>query len=273
MERSTRGLIRGLAIALGGVMLGGVMFGAAALSPASAQQAPTIAPGPFDITVTATILGASAPIDADATAVTTNQGNYTHGVVVTWNGSADVVLDDERFTQHVSAQVGAGDLVIAGRGCGADWSDAEAQVTHICTADYQVVEVSPGESHEYPVTIYPVVGPLLLEPGTYVIDQVVNWWTPGAEAQQEQATVRLTYQVQEAGTQGTFVPAPAASGVTMATWTGGPASDLPQADSFWVTVDGQWVPYVPTAPAFAQADFMALFPGEIPAGTVILVVR
>ena len=268
MKRWNRRLIGGLAFALGGVMLG-----VAALNPASAQQTPTITSGPFDITVTATVIGANAPIEAAGTAVTPVDGRYAHGVVVTWNGSADAVLGDERFTHHVTALGSAGDLVTAGRGCGADWSEADAQVIHICTADYQVVEVSPGDSHEYPVTIYPVVGPLTLQAGTYVVDQAVAWWAPGADGQQQQATVRLTYQVREAGTQGTFVPAPAASGVTMATWTGGPSSDLPPADSFWVTADGRFVPYTPSAPAFANASFDALFPVEIHAGTIMLIVR
>jgi len=263
MQRLQRRIIRGLAFALGGVMLG-----VATLNPASAQQAPV-----FNITVTATVLGADAPIDAEATAVTAVTGGYTHGVIVTWNGDADAVLDDERFTHHVSALSGDGDLVTAGRGCGADWAEAEQEVVHICTMDFQSVEVSPGDSHEYPVNIHPVVGPLMLEAGTYVIDQVVNWWAPGAEAQQEQATVRLTYQVREAGTVSAFVPEPAPTGVTMATWTGGPVSQLPEAASFWVTANGRFIPYVPGNPEFANASFTELFPNEIPAGTIMLVVR
>lgn len=263
MERSKRRLIRGLAITLGGVMLG-----MAVLSPASAQQAPA-----FNITVTATVLDADAPIDVEATAVAAVTGGYAHGVVVTWNGAADAVLGDERFTHHVSALGGDGDLVTAGRGCGADWAEAEQEVVHICTLDFQTVAVSPGDSHEYPLNIHPVVGPLTLEAGTYTLDQAITWWAPGAEENQEQATVRLTYQVQEAGTVSAFVPEPAASGVTMAAWTGGPVSQLPEAASFWVTANGRFIPYVPGNPEFANAGFTALFPNEIPAGTIMLVVR
>lgn len=270
MDRWSRRLTRGLAVALGGAMLG-----VAALSPAAAQETPlNPAPTHLDITVTAEVLESNAPIEVETTDVTTPADLYAHGVVVTWTGTQDAVLGDERFTHHVTAEEGEGDLVIAGRGCGASWSEQEQEVIFPCTLDLRIVEVSPGDSHEYPVTIHHEVGPLTLEPGTYVVDQVITWWYPGAEEEQQQSTVRLTYQVEEADdTAGSFTPAPAASGVTIAVWSGGPASELPQADSYWVTVDGKFVPYVPASPAFANAAFMALFPNDIPAGTMMLIVR
>src|SRR5690606_13409224 len=85
----------------------------------------------------------------------------------------------------------------AGRGCGAEWDADRQQVTHFCTADLQLIEVGPGDTHEYPVRVYPEVGPLQLTPGTYVVEQTVDWWRPSSQANRSQFTIRLTYEVSE----------------------------------------------------------------------------
>ncbi len=394
-------------------------------NPAGAQTTGT--PPAFDITVTAEVVEADAPVTVEATDVVADaDGRYSHGVVVTWNGTTQAILDDERFTHHVTNEAGDGDLVTAGRGCGAEWSEQDEEVIHPCTLDLRVHPVDPGESHEYPVAVYPQVGPLTLEAGTYVVDQVVSWWRPGAEETQQQFTVRLTYEVAEhrdldvaveaevveAGSSvsvsaadptlnasgqwehgvrvtwngtgtvrlddarfthhlstsdgdlvtagrncapndagngevlhactadlqlidlaagetheypvriypafaslalgpGTYVvdetigwepvaggtreevtvrltytvtegasaptgvltPEPAASGVSLATWSGGPVEALPAAKSYWVTVNGSYRSYTPGAPDFVNARFLALYPDGLPAGTILLVVR
>src|SRR5690606_16213561 len=127
-----RGLraFRGLAVAA----VGGLLAVALA-NPVGAQTAGD-APGPFDVSVTAEVVGTGAPITVDTTAVTEDaDGRLTHGIEVTWTDSGNAVLGDERFTNHVSAQDGEGDLVTAGRGCGASWSELEREVIHPCTLD------------------------------------------------------------------------------------------------------------------------------------------
>lgn len=226
---------------------------------------------PLDIAVEARIVESGAPASVAVTPVTHSGEQPAHGVRVTWNGSGRATLDDARFTHHVQAGSGEGDLVTAGRGCGASVAD-NGQVTHMCTADLLLVDLGPGETHEYPVRIYPQVGSLRLAPGTYVVDQPIGW-EPAGGGTRQQFTVRLTYTVTEGAPEGRFTPEPAASGVTIASWSGGPASALPAARSYWVTVDGAYVAYVPAAPAFVNARFLAEFGQTIPAGTLMVVVR
>ena len=122
------------------------------------------------------------------------------------------------------------------------------------------------------MTITPSIGPKQLEPGTYIVDEPIAWQP--ASGTGGQFTIRLTYTVTAAdGTPGVFTPALSASGISIASWSGGPASELPEAKSYWTTVDGALVPYVPGAPAFVNARFSSLFPQQIPAGTLFIVIR
>ncbi len=178
------------------VIAAGAVLGAMVIGPASAQEAGDASTA-FDVTVTAEVVEAGAPVEVEATAVQAEDNRLAHGVQVTWTDAGAAVLGDERFTHHVSAEQGEGDLVIAGRGCGASWSEAEQEVIHPCTLDLRVIPVEQGETHEYPVWIYPEVGPLHLAAGTYVVEQPVHWWRPNAEDAQQQFTLRLTYEVQE----------------------------------------------------------------------------
>lgn len=221
--------------------------------------------------VHASVVDSSAPVSVQATPVEESDGELAHGVRVTWNGDAEVRLDDARFTHHVSAASGGGDLVTAGRGCGANWSEATGQVEHFCTDDLQFIDLAPGETHEYPVTIVPDLEGLSLEPGTYTVEETIGWM-PLDGGTGEEFTVRLTYIVSAAGTA-TLTPEPADSGITIASWSGGALQQLPPADSYWVSVEGEWAVYVPDAPEFANARFFSLFPGDLPAGTLLVVVR
>jgi hypothetical protein len=246
----------------------------AVLATASTTRAQEngVAPGDLAIVVHAEVLEADAPATAVATAVSDMNGQPGHHVRVTWLDHARAMLDDVRFTHHVTAEAGEGDLVLAGRGCGADWSDDQAQVAHICTADFQIIQVASGEAHDYPVRVHPEVGPLRLEAGVYVVDQVVQWWRPDAEDVRDQFTIRLTYTVGETG-PGLLVPQPAASGISLVSWSGGSIEALPLALSYWVTVAGELIGYVPGAPDFVNIAFLEHFEdGEIPAGTALIVV-
>ncbi|MPZ98627.1 MAG: hypothetical protein GEU80_04660 [Dehalococcoidia bacterium] len=228
----------------------------------------------LDIAVHAAVMGDGAPFTVEATTMTSDaNGRPAHGVVVTWNGTETVMLEDARFVHHIHGAGGAGDLVTAGRGCGAQWDAQAAELVQACQDDLLLIELEPGETHEYPVVIYPEVGPLALEPGTYTVDEVIGWWPVDDETDRDQVTVRLTYTV-GATTPGTLTPEPAATGASLATWGGGSVGQLPKATAYWVTAEGEFVGYVPGAPAFVNASFLTLYPGgQIPAGTVLVVVR
>ncbi|MCC6387437.1 MAG: hypothetical protein IT302_08650 [Dehalococcoidia bacterium] len=152
------------------------------------------------VIVTAAIVEVGAPATVEATDVTASErGTLMHNVRVTWRGQEQAFLDDARFTHH---EANGGDLVLAGRGCGAEWDATLRHVTHPCTADLQIVRLEPDESHAYPVWIFPEVGPLALKPGTYVVDQPIPYWGGGPQVQvpdydrpEGEFTIRLTYEV------------------------------------------------------------------------------
>jgi hypothetical protein len=158
-------------------------------------------PGHLTVSVAAEVVEPDAAASVEATALRdAGEGRLAHEVRVTWEADAPAILDDARFTHWV--EEGAGHLVLAGRGCGADWEEASEQVVHVCTADIQLVWLEPGQSHDYPVRVYPQVGPLQLARGIYVVEEVVRWTysdhpssadlgTPEGEF-----TIRLTYTVE-----------------------------------------------------------------------------
>jgi len=229
---------------------------------------------PLDLEVRAAVVEANAPVSVAVTPLTNESGVWAHGVRFTWNGTGSVMLDDARFTHHVDSTTGLGDLITAGRGCAPNWDTTTQEVFTACTADLQLIELSPGETHEYPVRVYTDFEALRASPGTYVVEETIGWEPSGGGTRQE-VTVRLTYTVMEAESTvpGTFTPAPAASGVTLASWSGGTVDQFPAAESYWVTVQGTYVSYVPGAPAFVNQRFLALYPSGPPAGTIMLVVR
>ncbi len=72
----------------------------------------------------------------------------------------------------------------------------------------------------------------------------------------------------------TWAPTPAVPGNTIAIWGGGNVDDFPAplATSYWTTVNGLWVGYIPGAPDFVNAAFFAQFPdGDVPACTPFVV--
>ena len=149
----------------------------------------------FEVTLRAEVVEPGTPVSVEATAVdNADRGLLKHGVQVEWRGSEPARLDDARFGHHVESN--GGDLVTAGRGCGVSWDADARSVQHICTADLQLIDLRPGQIHEYPVWIHPSVGPLRLGRGTYVVEEVIAWsrvTDPATPA--GRFTVRLTYEV------------------------------------------------------------------------------
>jgi hypothetical protein len=131
------------------------------------------------------VVEATAPEIAD-------QGVMAHRVEVTWQGDAPVTLDDARLTLHASGDP-HGDLVVSGRGCGAQWDDQRGELLQPCTSDLEIIELAPGETHPYPATIHPEVGPLRLLPGTYEVVERIGWESAGERGE---FSATLTYVVE-----------------------------------------------------------------------------
>jgi hypothetical protein len=158
--------------------------------------------GALEVTVQAEIVeaGSAVPVSiAVTTPVLNESGLLHHNVRATWNGDDAAFLADARFTHHAA---NGGDLVTTGRGCGADWDEELRQVIHPCTADLQIVRLEPGDTHAYPVWIHQEVGPLALEPGTYVVEERIGYWeappgvtNPDFSQPDGEFRVRLTYTV------------------------------------------------------------------------------
>lgn len=167
--RSVRGLVLALA-ALALATLGALVTACDSEDARVDTVSVSVQVAATDIPITATV---SEPEQDD-------RGLWAHSVTVQWDGAGTIVLEDARFTHHVqgTSEGGDGDLVTAGRGCGAEWSDSENRVVQACTADLQIIRLGTGETHAYPVRIYPEVGPLTLSPGTYVVEEEIPYWTP-----------------------------------------------------------------------------------------------
>ncbi|MCC7366222.1 MAG: hypothetical protein IT303_17830 [Dehalococcoidia bacterium] len=158
-------------------------------------------PTELTVTVEAEILEPGATAHAEPGAFTTTaDGHLAHELRVSWAGEAAVVFEDARFVHHV--EQGDGHLVLAGRGCGAQWDDERDLVLQACTADLQLIRVEPGRDHAYPLMVFPEVGPLRLRAGTYVVEEAIDWWdspvdSPFAlpDTPTGTFTIRLTYTV------------------------------------------------------------------------------
>ena len=178
------------------VLAGAVVLGAACDDAGGAE------PVVISVVAEAVVPGIPVTVSATEPGAPDDEGRRGHSVSVRWDGDERIVLDDSRFTHHV--EVGDGHLVTAGRGCGAQWSEEDDDVIQACTDDLQIIRLEPGESHVYPVVIYPEVGPLRLEPGTYTFDEPVRYWDtsvqdgegfPNGDATGT-LTVRVTYVVE-----------------------------------------------------------------------------
>jgi hypothetical protein len=159
----------------------------------------------MNIRVEADIVANGAPFAVEVTQPTNGgQGwspyGFVHEVRVTSNADETVRIDDARFAHEV--REGDGTLVTAGRGCGAGWDESTASISIACQDDLQIIRLEPNETHPYPVTIYPEVGPERLRPGTYVIEETIPWWFVGDDPfdtggdPEGEFTVRLTYTVE-----------------------------------------------------------------------------
>ena len=138
------------------------------------------------------------------------EGERAHHDIRFLGSAGTVVLADPRFSDVLANTDGEGQLVLVGPGCG---PARGAEGTGIaCTEEFRFVEVREGERTAIPVTIHtadPEVGPEPLVPGTYVLEQLVRWEDDtaagdptGAEFDDGEAVVRVTYTVQEQPTEG-----------------------------------------------------------------------
>ena len=155
----------------------------------------------LEISIRAEVTGQDAAVEVSATPLEVGEaGRLVHEVRVTWRGEGAVFLNDARFNHHVQQE--GSDLVLAGRGCGAEWSEEEQRVVHVCNDDLQIPRLEPGETHAYPVAVYRGLGPLKLDrAGTYVAEERVRWWSAdgngqwdGADPPDGEFTIRLSYE-------------------------------------------------------------------------------
>jgi hypothetical protein len=186
-----------------GTALLAVTVSALLVLAACGEDDPGAVDSPDRVRVRAELIDAPEGFSVEVSPVEDANGGLRHEVSVTWDGEGEVVLDDARFGHHVDDPAGDGALVTSGRGCGAEWDEENRHVLHICTADLQIIALQPGETHNYPVVIYPEVGPLRLLAGTYVIDEEIAWWRSNGEpiaAQGQEPegalVLRLSYDVQ-----------------------------------------------------------------------------
>lgn len=151
---------------------------------------------PRAVFVTVEVLEDDAPVIVDVSELRGEGGLLRHEVRVLWDGDEPVVLADARFTHRVVEEEGV--LLLAGRGCGWHWSEEEEEFAGVCTDDLQIIEVAPGEVHDYPVAIHPEVGPARFGFGIYVVEEEVGWFRQedgGSGEPDGVFTIRLTYEV------------------------------------------------------------------------------
>ncbi len=115
-------------------------------------------PSAMNLSVSAEITSRGAPFTVEVTEPTSGgQGwspyGFVHEVRVTSNADDAVRIDDARFAHEV--REGDGVLVTAGRGCGANWDESTESISIACQDDLQIIRLEQGETHPYPVTVYP----------------------------------------------------------------------------------------------------------------------
>lgn len=161
-------------------------------------------------------MSASAELDGDApfTVEATDPGtigdeDVDHDIVFTVEGDRGAVVGDVRWT--FGELVDGEAFATAGHGCGArvEEADGEEQVAHVCTEEFRILEVRPGEPLRETVTVSgPLHGRVVAE-GTFTFEQPLRWWyaedptdDPAdvlAGDPDGEATVRLTYEITRPG--------------------------------------------------------------------------
>lgn len=160
----------------------------------------------MSVSVDIEVIANDAPVNVAATQPTSGgQGwsvyGFAHEVMVTSISDRTIRIDDARFAHEV--REGDGTLVTAGRGCGAGWDENSESISIACQDDLQIIRLEPNETHPYPVTIYPEVGPERLRPGTYVVEETIPWWFVGDDPfdtggdPEGEFVVRLSYTVED----------------------------------------------------------------------------
>ena len=162
-------------------------------------------PSAMNLTVSVEIASEGAPFTVEVNEPTSGgQGwapfGFVHEVRVASNADETVRIDDARFAHEV--REGDGVLVTAGRGCGANWEESTESISIACLDVLQIIRLEPNETHAYPVTVYPEVGPERLLPGNYVVEEDIPWWISRGDPFETGGepegtfTVRLTYIVE-----------------------------------------------------------------------------
>jgi hypothetical protein len=199
----------GLVLLAGALVVSGVML--LMLTACSREPA---------IEVAAEIVEAAAPVSVE---IRTTPNVRGHHVLITWRGNEAVVLGGAPFLHFVSAdgmnRVSAsasvlgpgrayvphqpGALYTSGYDCGWAWEPQEGQPYAHCWAVPPSGRLEPGDAHAYLVRMSSGgPAPAELAAGTYVIDEIIEWWFAGESAtsipdtERDGAfTVRLTYEV------------------------------------------------------------------------------
>lgn len=122
----------------------------------------------------------------------------------------------------------------------------------VCAIEGVTLTVIRGDGQE-------LFEPLLFEPGAEVVYDNLAPLPPGATGPDASAIVR---------------DVPAEPGVHLTVWlsgsTGDAAAALPALESVWTAVEGRFVGFVVGAPAFANEEFLALYPkGLLPRDTLV----
>lgn len=159
----------------------------------------------MDVSVNVELIANEAPVNVAVTQPKEGEQGWSpfglvHEVRVTSHADQPIRIDDARFAHEI--REGDGVLVTAGRGCGANWDEDTNGIFIACQDDLQIIRLEQGEMHPYPVTVYTEVGPERLLPGTYVVEESINWWIAGDDPfktggePEGTFTVRLTYIVE-----------------------------------------------------------------------------
>ncbi len=178
-----------------------VLFAAFALVLAACNGSDDADPGELEVTAMATVLEGGVPVSATSTQVRDEgDGVLAHEIQLTWDGDITVTVDDARFAHVIEGDEG-GHIVTAGRGCGAEYDEDQADALIACTDDLQLIQLTPGGTHEYPVRAHVDLGELAMVPGRYVADETIEWFEsddpeqPVADGEEGVFTIRLTYEV------------------------------------------------------------------------------
>jgi hypothetical protein len=160
-----------------------------------------------DVDAVDVVFTAEAGPDAPFTVEAGQPGRITAGgtgeAVLRISASEAVVLSDTRWT---AGEVRDGAVfAAAGHGCGAEVESGE--LLHVCTEEFRLLEVRPGQPLEETITLYAGLGGLAPATGTFAAGYEVPFWRLDGAGSDEvlsrepdgTAHIDLTYEVTPAG--------------------------------------------------------------------------